>query len=90
MQRTALITGGNRGLGLETARQLAARDWRVIVGSRDPAKARGLVPGADVRVCVTRFRARRVSAAGEILDRLARFARHRTSVETVPPHGAGA
>ena len=49
MQRTALITGGNRGLGLETARQLAARDWRVILGSRDPAKARGLVPGADVR-----------------------------------------
>jgi NAD(P)-dependent dehydrogenase (short-subunit alcohol dehydrogenase family) len=49
MQRTALITGGNRGLGLETARQLAARRWHVILGSRDPAKARGLVPGADVR-----------------------------------------
>jgi NAD(P)-dependent dehydrogenase (short-subunit alcohol dehydrogenase family) len=49
MQRTALITGGNRGLGLETARQLAARNWHVILGSRDPAKARGLVPGADVR-----------------------------------------
>ncbi len=28
--------------------------------------------------------------AGEILDRLARSARHRTSVETAPPHGAGA
>jgi len=49
MQRTALITGGNRGLGLETARQLAAGGWRVILGSRDPAKARDLVPGADVR-----------------------------------------
>jgi NAD(P)-dependent dehydrogenase (short-subunit alcohol dehydrogenase family) len=26
-----------------------ARDWRVILGSRDRAKAHGLVPGADVR-----------------------------------------
>lgn len=36
--RTALITGGNRGLGLETARQLVGRGWRVIVASRDADK----------------------------------------------------
>src|SRR3954447_9641995 len=33
-ERTALVTGANRGLGLETARQLARRDYRVILGSR--------------------------------------------------------
>lgn len=34
--RTALITGGNRGLGLRIAEVLASRGARVIVTSRDP------------------------------------------------------
>ncbi len=34
----AVVTGANRGLGLETARQLAKRDIRVIVTSRNPSK----------------------------------------------------
>jgi carbonyl reductase 1 len=34
----ALVTGGNRGLGLETARQLAQRGARVIVTSRSEAE----------------------------------------------------
>ena len=38
--RTALVTGANRGLGLETARQLAAGGTRVIVTSRVAAAAR--------------------------------------------------
>jgi NAD(P)-dependent dehydrogenase (short-subunit alcohol dehydrogenase family) len=37
MQKVALITGANRGLGLETARQMAKLDYQVIVTSRDPA-----------------------------------------------------
>jgi carbonyl reductase 1 len=38
--RTALITGANRGLGFETARQLAGRGFHVIVTSRQPSAAR--------------------------------------------------
>lgn len=34
-QPVALITGGNRGLGRETARQLAALGYHVLLGSRD-------------------------------------------------------
>jgi NAD(P)-dependent dehydrogenase (short-subunit alcohol dehydrogenase family) len=37
--RTALVTGANRGLGLETARQLGRLGHRVIVSARDATKA---------------------------------------------------
>jgi len=33
----ALVTGANRGLGLEVARQLAARGYDVLAGARDPS-----------------------------------------------------
>ena len=37
-QQLAVVTGANRGLGLETCRQLAQRGIRVVLTSRDPAK----------------------------------------------------
>ena len=49
---TALVTGGNRGLGLETCRQLADRGYAVLLCARDEAKAvdaaRSLGQGAAV------------------------------------------
>jgi NAD(P)-dependent dehydrogenase (short-subunit alcohol dehydrogenase family) len=36
---TVLITGSSRGLGLEFARQYAARGWTVIATARDPEQA---------------------------------------------------
>ncbi|HWO24395.1 MAG TPA: SDR family NAD(P)-dependent oxidoreductase [Kofleriaceae bacterium] len=38
MTRTALITGGNRGIGQEVARALASDGWDVLVAARDRAK----------------------------------------------------
>jgi len=38
-QQTVLITGSNRGIGLEFVRQYAAAGWRVIATCRAPAKA---------------------------------------------------
>ena len=46
-QRIALVTGGNRGLGLELCRQLAQQRTRVILGSRDLAK--GIAAAAELR-----------------------------------------
>ena len=39
---TTFITGANRGLGFEFAKQYAADGWRVIAACRDPAKAEAL------------------------------------------------
>ena len=41
--RLALVTGGNKGIGLETARQLAQAGVRVIIGARDNGRARQAV-----------------------------------------------
>ena len=39
-KKTALVTGANKGIGLETARQLGQKAITVLVGARDDAKAR--------------------------------------------------
>jgi NAD(P)-dependent dehydrogenase (short-subunit alcohol dehydrogenase family) len=39
---TALVSGANRGIGRETARQLAERGYDVIVTARDEAQARAV------------------------------------------------
>ena len=38
MKRTALVTGGNRGLGFETCRQLAKSGYTVLLTARDTVK----------------------------------------------------
>ena len=51
--RVALVSGGNRGIGLEVCRQLAGRGITVVMGSRDEeqglAAAEGLPHGVVVR-----------------------------------------
>lgn len=39
-KKTALITGANKGIGLETARQLGQLDITVLVGARDAKKGK--------------------------------------------------
>jgi NAD(P)-dependent dehydrogenase (short-subunit alcohol dehydrogenase family) len=52
-QKVALVTGANKGLGLETARQLAREGFKVLAAARDagkgePAAARLAGEGLDV------------------------------------------
>ncbi|MDB5985410.1 MAG: family NAD(P)-dependent oxidoreductase [Nevskia sp.] len=48
MARNVLITGGNSGIGLEMARELAGRGDRVLIVARDQAKSQAAI--ADIKV----------------------------------------
>ncbi len=59
MDRTAGITGGTSGIGLESARLLASEGATVIVSGRD--RARGAIPGpasSPARPCTSTGAAR--------------------------------
>jgi NAD(P)-dependent dehydrogenase (short-subunit alcohol dehydrogenase family) len=52
MERTALITGASRGLGLALARGLAARGWNLILTARDASRLRAARAELAVRTHV--------------------------------------
>jgi NAD(P)-dependent dehydrogenase (short-subunit alcohol dehydrogenase family) len=38
MKKTALVTGGNRGVGEQVCREVARAGWDVLLATRDPKK----------------------------------------------------
>jgi NAD(P)-dependent dehydrogenase (short-subunit alcohol dehydrogenase family) len=38
VQRVAVVTGGNKGIGFEICRQLARKKLKVVLAARDPEK----------------------------------------------------
>jgi len=73
-QAIALITGANKGIGLETARQLGSRGITVLVGARDEARGRdaeGILrsEGTDARfICLDVTSEGTVHKAAEWID----------------------
>lgn len=73
---TVLITGANRGIGLELARQYAARGWRVIATARNPEEATELRRLAEANARTVTAETLDVTDHGQI-DALARKYRDR-------------
>jgi NAD(P)-dependent dehydrogenase (short-subunit alcohol dehydrogenase family) len=67
--RVALVSGGNRGIGLEICRQLAERGLTVILGSRDEESGRAAAEGLSGGVVVHQLDV----ADGKSVSRLASF-----------------
>ena len=66
-ERTALITGASRGLGLALARGLAGRGWNLILTARDAERLRAVRDELAVRTHVA-------AIAGDITDSAHRHA----------------
>jgi len=66
--RTALVTGGNRGIGLEVCRQLAERGLSVILTARDPGLGRAAAEQLASGGAPVRFEPLDVADAAAVAD----------------------
>lgn len=74
-KKVALITGGNRGIGLETARELGRQGFRIVLGTRELGKAEDALAslrkeGIEVEALV--YDARQPDAERLVFDELSR------------------
>jgi NAD(P)-dependent dehydrogenase (short-subunit alcohol dehydrogenase family) len=67
-ERLALVSGGNRGIGLEVCRQLVERSYSVVMGSRDEEQGRSAAARLPDGVIVRQLDV----ADPESVDRLSR------------------
>src|SRR5438046_3174941 len=81
--RTVLITGANRGIGLETARQLAARGFHVVAAARD--EAAGARTAAELQAAGGRASALRldVSDSASVRAAAAEFGRRHDRLDVL-------
>jgi NAD(P)-dependent dehydrogenase (short-subunit alcohol dehydrogenase family) len=73
-QRIVLITGANRGIGLETARQLGRRGFHGVLAARDEASGQQAVEGINASGGKATFLALDVSRSDSIRSATKRFA----------------
>lgn len=73
-QRIVLITGSNRGIGLETARQLACRGLYVVIAARDERSGRQATEAIQARGGTAAFLALDASNSESIQNAASQFA----------------
>jgi len=73
-KRIALITGSNRGIGLEAARQLAGRGFHAVIAARDERNGRQAAEGIQARGWKATFLPLDVSSSDSIRSAARQFA----------------
>src|SRR4051812_25586489 len=73
-QRIVLITGSNRGIGLETARQLARRGFHVVIAARDERTGQQATEAIQARGGKAAFLSLDVSSSQSIRNAASQFA----------------
>lgn len=66
--KTALVTGANKGIGYEVARQLGGKGFHVIIGARNPEKGRKAAQALKDGGAIATFVRLDVSNAQSIVD----------------------
>jgi NAD(P)-dependent dehydrogenase (short-subunit alcohol dehydrogenase family) len=72
--RITLITGANRGIGLETAQQLAQRGFHVVVAARNEAAGRQAAKSIEAAGATATFLALDVTSTDSIAHAVRQFA----------------
>ena len=86
VHRVALVSGANRGLGFEVARQLAARGYSVLLGARDLAKGRQAAKQIDGDVVAVKLD---VTDAGQIAELAAWIEREHGRLDVLVNNAGG-
>jgi NAD(P)-dependent dehydrogenase (short-subunit alcohol dehydrogenase family) len=73
-QRIVLITGSNRGIGLETAQELARRGYHVVIAARDEGRGRKAAEAIQARGGKATFLSLDVSSSDSIRNAASQFA----------------
>lgn len=87
-KKVAVVTGGNRGIGFETCRQLAQQGIQVILTSRDEAKGKAATEKLQAEELDVAFFPLNVTDTDSI-DRLAQFIRDRFGKLDILVNNAG-
>jgi NAD(P)-dependent dehydrogenase (short-subunit alcohol dehydrogenase family) len=87
--RTAVVTGGNRGIGLEVGRQLAGDGFSVILGSRDPAEGAEAAERLQAAGLAAEARALDVADPQSVADFGTALARDHDSLDVLVNNAAG-
>jgi NAD(P)-dependent dehydrogenase (short-subunit alcohol dehydrogenase family) len=83
LRRTALVTGANRGIGFEAARQLAVAGLDVVLTARDPAAGEQAVARLHDEGAQVRFEQLDVSSDESVRDAAGRLERDGVAVDVL-------